>query len=78
MNTNEQPCIATGEEVKRLRRLAAKQGLKVHRKVDEYGNDGYMLSDVSIGSIVAGGSPIEYSLSYNDVLCWLTEEEAEG
>lgn len=81
ITATREPRIATDAEVRRLRRLAAKNGMTLHRKVNEYGYDGYMLCDAYGGYVIAGSRPM-YSLSYDDALWWITtlgcEEAAEG
>jgi hypothetical protein len=55
----------------RLRRMAKRQGLYITKSRT---SDGYMLVDANINCIVAGGSPIPYNLSLDDVESYLREE----
>lgn len=69
----------TAEKVRenRLRRMAERQGLRLlkSRRRDERAIDygGFMLVDAETGLAIAGGSPVPYFLSADDVEAWLTE-----
>jgi hypothetical protein len=62
----------------RLRRAAARQGLQLvkSRRRDpralDYG--GWMITELSTNTIVAGATPREYSMSLDDVEKYLTED----
>ena len=62
----------------RLRRMGERQGLRLSKsrrrdpRALDYG--GYMLIDIYTNAVVAGGSPIAYTLSLDDVESYLTEE----
>lgn len=63
----------TENDVRQLRRKARRLGIGITRRHDQYGNDGYMLYDLAGNYVVAGGSPVEYSYSYFDVLAYIGE-----
>ena len=62
------------------RRLARRQGLKLERSRSRTPSDptygGYMLVDVATGVVVAGGSPVPYFLSLDDVAAYLRDQPA--
>lgn len=60
-----------------LRRLAARRRLKLtksrSRNPDGLTFGGFMIVDAETNSIVAGGSPVPYFLSLEDVEAWLAD-----
>ena len=63
----------TENDVKTLRRKARREGIGITRRRDHSGNDGFMLYDLTGNYIIAGSDPIEYSLTYADVVAYLSE-----
>lgn len=65
----------------RLRRMAARQGLRLEKsrrrdpRALDYG--GWMIVDLRSNAVVAGGSPIPFRLSLDDVEAWLTDDREE-
>ncbi len=59
----------------RARRMAERQGLRLmksrRRDPRAYDFGGYMLVDVATSGVVAGNSPLPFSLSLEDALAWL-------
>lgn len=60
----------------RLRRMAERQGLALakSRRRDPNALDfgGFMLVDGKTNAVVAGGDPVPYSLTLDEVEAWLT------
>lgn len=72
----------TAEKVleNKLRRMALRQGLRLEksRRRDPHAVDfgGFMLVDVETNALVAGGSPVAYSMSAQEVQAWLASDKS--
>jgi hypothetical protein len=72
--------MGTPEKVRenRLRRMAERQGLRLTRsrrrdpRAIDYG--GYMIVDAETNVVMAGGTPVPFFLSLDDVEAWLTDD----
>lgn len=51
-----------------LRRKAKKIGLRIKKGFcPTFGRDGYMLLDIELNGLIAGGRPVPYSLSFEEL-----------
>ena len=73
MNTETQDHIIE----RRARRVAKAQGYSLvksrARDPRSYQFGGYMIVDDHLNAVVAGGSPLAYSMTLDDVVDWLEE-----